>query len=63
MKIEKAIEILELECTTEKLKSDPDYLVAAKLGIEALKIIQLCRGDEGINLDNPLPGEALENGK
>ena len=60
MNIDKAIEILELECTSHKLKSDPDYLAAAKLGIEALKRCKAAKVKGTIWDQRPLPGEALE---
>lgn len=60
MKLSKAIEINELECTSQKLQSDPDYLAAARLGIEALKRTQKAR--EGFRVLDPflLPGETPE---
>ena len=58
MTIDKAIEILELECTSHKLKSDPDYLASARLGIEALKYVKTTRGTSRGAYSTLLPGEA-----
>ena len=60
MKIEKAIEILDLEITVDFEGNEKDRQDAVKLGIKALEYIQVWR--KALPLTNPqlLPGETKE---
>ena len=57
MTLKQAIEILTLYDTDYTIRITSAFADAVKLLIEAGKIIERCRNDEDINLDDPLPGE------
>ncbi len=57
MTIDKAIEILTQYTKGTDMLYLPDFLDALKLGIEALKRVQLQRGIWGMKQDALLPGE------
>lgn len=61
MTIEKAIEILSDTESTYRQRHWDDYIVALKLGIEALKRLQQQRGDESRDPFWHLPGETKED--
>lgn len=60
MKLGKAIEILTQMGTPEFRGHTEDILAARKLGVEALKRIQLYRADYFSLADHLLPGETEE---
>ena len=60
MTIEKAIEVLTLEVTTNLDSGAEDFNAAVKLGIEALKRIQECRPADYMIKEDYLPGETEE---
>lgn len=57
MKLDKAIEILQLETNTASHQSDPDFYDALSLGIQALIAIRDWRLDWQGNRFHCLPGE------
>ena len=57
MKLEKAIIIQEFQVWAYPQFEDTKYIIAKKLGIEALKRIQAMRRGEIIDVSTPLPGE------
>jgi len=60
MKLEKAIELLELECSYPFPPELKDLHDATKLGIEALKRQKLMREHSGMSFDYYLPGETQD---
>lgn len=60
MRIEKAIETLELEYSKREIPFDADYYDALCLGIEALKTIKAERTIYGFKRQGQLPGETKE---
>lgn len=63
MKIEKAIEILELNIKEAGKQMPPDCKNAVKLGIEAGKRVILYRKGMYAGLGDLLPGETDDNGR
>jgi len=60
MKIEEAIEILEIETSSRHEPLDLELFQAQCLGIEALKRVLLYRKGMYIGLGNKMPGETKE---
>jgi len=60
MKIEKAIEILELLASGQDCRIDQEYLEPIRLGIEALKRIRDGRAGEYDYFGHLLPGETKD---
>lgn len=60
MKLEKAIEIKEINYKGGEVPNWADYREADKLSIEALKAIIHSRQLHGLSLFNPLAGETEE---
>lgn len=59
IKLEKALELLEEHDTLNLVFKNPDLHASVKLGMEALKRIQLCRLHPGLLMYKPLPGESM----
>lgn len=57
MKLEKAIEILELSKAPDFEGDSNDFYEAIELGIEALKLVKAQRGHRWVDAPKPLPGE------
>jgi len=57
MELNKAIEILTIFVPAPDWITDPDLQDAVKLGIEALKAVQLCRKGVSAQVYLLLPGE------
>ena len=60
MRIDRAIKILSDEPETIDYENDPEALAALKLGIEALKAIELWRQEAVLGQPTHLPGETKE---
>lgn len=60
MKLEKAIEILTKWKEPESVDAEEELAKAVKLGIEALKRLQMLRGYSMTQVDTRLPGETKE---